>query len=265
MSTLRNIFILGLIPLFFLGLVGTVCSQEDDESVNVTITAQGEVLIDIIDEVYKQTGYKIDVKKDWETLPVRGEYVQVPLERFLTRIFKGSNVSIISDSQNKIYYVRLFGERINSKNIGSTFEPEVVDIHQLNEEQKKELQDYIADPNAVDPMSGMKLSVINSLHQEQKEEAAEISNTQEYQEINELHNLQRNQLKEDLENKTTKEPLSQMSLEEIEELHRSQSIELEEIKNNPDFVIDDTGMTLGELQALHENQRKEIDQLQKAN
>lgn len=257
--------------LFACGLAATASATEKKEVAEISINAKDVPLVDVLKEVYKQTGYTVDIKKEWEDLSIRGNYEDVDIEHFLTRVFKGKNVSIISDIDNKTYYVRLFGEKVIAKSGGGASlgqsrsqNPVIIDINDLHEAQRKELQEYMASPEAKDPSSGVKLSEIRGIHEDNRNEVAELRNSQENRNLNSLHQQQKKEIANTVGTKTAKDPTSDKTVAEIETIRQNQSQELDTLRNNPQTTVDPlTGLTLSEIEAMHEKQRQEFQDLKK--
>ncbi len=255
-----------ILMIFFLSLCCSITNATENTN-KVKISAKQASLSDVISEVYDQTGFHIDISSNWEDFLVNGEYIDVEIEQFLSRIFRGRNVSIISDLENKVYYIRLFGEKLGytqstqNRNFSESHETLVVELGELHAEQRKELEDYLSDPNAVDPLSGMMITDINDLYHTQRNEIEEIRKSEMSDELIQMHQMQRKEIEDIYGTDNAKDPLSQMTMVEIKKRYNHQKKELEVALNNPNTVVDkETGMTISELKAMHEKQRLEFNQ-----
>ncbi len=242
--------ILSAFALLLLLSAPAVSSTEagpSNQGENVSLKLQNIPFSQVASEINSQTGYTVIFDEKWNSLPISGVYNDVSLEEFFRRVFRKQNTSLLIDSQDKLLIVRFFGDKsfedllsgalVAGKGPGN--QNQIPDeIRELHAQQRQELQDYLNDPESVDPLSGMKLVDIRSLHEKQHEE-----------------------LEQSMNNPETIDPVSGATLGEIEQLHSSQSSDIEQFKNNPENVEPDSGMTRGQIQELHATQREELKRM----
>ena len=230
------------------------------------IEANNKPFTEVADEIFKQSGYKIIFDEKWNTLPVSGKYSDVTIEEFFRRVFRKQNTSLLFDNQGKFVVVRFFGDKsfkeLMSTSLADTSgnrEQVPEEIAELHRQQHQELEDYLNDPESVDPMSGMKLVVIREMHDEQHAELEQMKNNPDTIEptsgatVGELQQLQAAQQKENDQlrnNPETVEPESGMNVGAIAEMHRAQRAELERMLKDPDTVDPTSGMKLSEIWKL---------------
>lgn len=233
------LFVVLVLNFFF-----TMVINASGEIVNI-IYDKSKTVNDVIQDIHSQTGYQIIIDEGLRDVPINGKYLNVEIEPFLLRIFKGYNVSIITSVEQKICYVETLGSRrgrqveMSSRGAPSDTEANIEDIKKLHAEQQREIQAYLDNENAKDSQSGEKLSVIRALHLKQQDEIAKF-----------------------VKDTSRIEPLSGMSISEMQEMQEEQQNEIESFKNSLDDIVDDeTGMTLGQIHLLHEEQQEGIKKL----
>jgi hypothetical protein len=200
----------------------------------------------VVEEIHKQTGCRVVFDEKWNELLLNGQYVGVTLEEFFMRALRKQNVSLSYNDKENVVALRFFGDRgIGKKTIASTSENNSKahldgDIKVLHELQHQELQAYLKDPEAVDPVSGMKLVDIQKMHVDQKLELEQLMNHPE-----------------------TIDPVSGMKLADIQKLQGAQSAEWEHLRNNPKAIDPESGMTISEIKQIHDIQHVELVELKK--
>ena len=246
----RFAFVL-IASVFLISLSAPVFSTEIDRSCGeeevFSLKLENKPFSEVAGELNKQTGYTIIYDEKWNSLPISGHYNDVTLEEFFRRIFRKQNTSLLIDSRDKLLIVRFFGDKsfddllsgamIAGKGPGDQ-QGISVEIRELHKKQRQELQDYLNDPESVDPMSGMKLVDIRALHEEQHEKLEKMK-----------------------DNPATVDPVSGATLGEIKKLHKSQSESIEQFRNNPNNVEPDSGMTRAQIQELHAAQHTELQRM----
>lgn len=215
------------------------------DALRLTMKMDNKPLPEIAEEVYRQTGYKVVFDEKWNSLTVTGNYTNVSLDEFFRRAFRKQNTSLLVNDKEKIVAVRFFGDKsfadllVNAApDKGSSDIPE--DIAALHREQRAELQEYLRDPESVDPLSGMKLVDIRAMHEQQH---AELE-----------------QMKQDPQ---AVDPASGASLGELQQLHAAQQQENDQLRMNAQAIEPESGMTIGAIAEMHSQQRAELERMLK--
>jgi len=236
---------LGIVSIVFAGpAFGVVPSSSADDPL-VTLEVTNKPFKDVADDLSRQSGFKIIFDEKWNSIPVSGKYSAVTLEEFFRRVFRKQNTSLLFDNQQKLVVVRFFGDKSFKELLSSSLadsagsaDQVTEEIRELHAQQRQELEDYLNDPESVDPLSGMKLV-----------------------EIRAMHDQQRSELEQSLSDPNTVDPVSGSSLGDIEQLHKEQGAEIEQFRNNPENVEPETGMTIAQIKALHDAQRAELQRM----
>ena len=247
---MNRLILIFITTVFIFSLSGPVLSTEVDhssEDETFSLKLENKPFGEVVGDINQQTGYTIIYDEKWNSLPISGHYTDVTLEEFFRRVFRKQNTSLLIDSKDKMLIVRFFGDKSfedllsgamiagkapgNQKGIPD-------EIRELHRQQRQELEDYLKDPESVDPLSGMKLVDIRALHEKQHEELEKSKN-----------------------NPATIDPISGKTLGELEKQHSAQREESEKFRNNPENVEPATGMTIAQIQQLHEQQREELQRM----
>jgi len=175
-------------------------------------TGSTTVLRDVLDDIFKQTGYKIIVSDELASVPVVGVYEDVSVENFLRRALRKYNVSVIYDEKEQIAVVRAFGENLNENQKGA-----YVAVP----------KDGLVKEGEVDPLSGVAVAELKRLQLEQLEEMERLRNDPE-----------------------TLDPLSDIPMVELQRMQTQQLEEMGRQKNDPEAVDPQTGISLVEQQRL---------------
>lgn len=240
-----------LVLCMFLGLCSSQAWSQKLDTVPVkkviSLELHEKPLKLVVEEIFKQTGYRVVFDEKWNDLPLSGHYAGVTVEEFFLRALRKQNVTLSYDDKGSVVILRFFGDRdikqikagalINENNSREQVSEEVKALH---EEQHHELQAYLKDPEAVDPVSGMKLVDIRSLHEAQKVELEQLKSNPE-----------------------TIDPSSGMKLADIQQSQDAQRAEIENIRNNPAMIDPESGMSKSEIKKLHDVQHAELEQLKK--
>lgn len=233
----------------FLGLSSSPAMSQELDVVPVkrviSLELKDKPLKLVADEIFKQTGYRVVFDEKWNDLPLSGHYAGVTLEEFLQRSLRKQNVTLSYDDKGNVAILRFFGDRdigeIKAGALVSEKDEKVQvseEVKEMYEQQYKELQTYLKDPEAVDPVSGMKLVDIEVLQSTQQRELEQLRNDPEMV-----------------------DPVSGMSLGDIKMLQNTQQAELERLRNDPETVDPISGMTMAEIKKLHDVQRAELEQM----
>ena len=236
-----------LLLLAFFLIVSTVPAsgkefQVAPGSAHLTISLDKKPFQDVAAEIQQQTGYRVVFDEKWNELPVTGIYTDVSLDEFFRRAFRKQNTSLLVNDKEKIVAVRFFGDKSFADLLASASSgkgsgiPE--DIAALHDEQRAELQEYLRDPEAIDPLSGMKLVDIRALHDEQHAELEQMK-----------------------QNPDTIEPTSGATVGELQQIQAAQQQENDQLRSNPETVEPESGMSIGAIAELHRAQRAEREQM----
>lgn len=245
-------------------------------SVDVSNVPLSQVLLDIS----SQTGFKIMIEKDLHDVSVSGKYVDVSIEEFMRRALRGKNISVISDNGQKVVLVRYFGKKsplgdmlLIGENVqdgpGSVLTQEQLSaIKELHKEQMEEYEKWKADPDSIDPYTGVRLGDLREMHQEQTQNYEEWKNNPDSMDpymgkslgaINSQYSEQKQAHDKWRENPESVDSYTGMKLGNLQALHGQQEESYNSWKNNPDSIDPYSGMKLGDLKRMHEQQQKEMD------
>jgi len=208
-----------------------------------SLEANNESFASVADEIFKQTGYRVVFDEKWNTLPVTGKYTDVTIEEFCRRVFRKMNTSLLVNDKSKIYVVRFFGDKsfadLLAAKGGGKMEGEEGsgELADLQARQRQALQDYLADPEAVDPISGMKLVEIRAMHENERSELEMMRQEPD-----------------------TVEPTSGETIGNLEQAHVNQHEEIENLRNNPNALDQESGMSIGEISDMHSNQKAVLNE-----
>lgn len=209
---------------------------------HLTMKLENKPLQEIAGEVYKQTGYRVVFDEKWNSLTVTGRYADVSLDEFFRRAFRKQNTSLLVNDKEKVVAVRFFGDKSFADllaNVAPEKGSEIPeDIALLHMEQRAELQEYLRNPDSVDPLSGVKLVDIRSLHDEQHAELEQMK-----------------------QNPATIEPTSGSALGDLQSLHAAQQQENDQLRANPETIEPESGMSIGAIAELHRAQRAELERM----
>jgi hypothetical protein len=217
--------------------------KESPDAARLTMKMDNKLLPEIAEEVFRQTGYKVVFDEKWNTLTVTGNYTDVSLDEFFRRAFRKQNTSLLLNDKEKFVALRFFGDK-SFADLLATVTPgkessELADeIAQLHREQRAELQEYLRDPESVDPLSGMKLVDIRALHDEQ--------------------NAELEKMKQDPQ---TMDPTSGASLGELQQLHAAQQQEDDQLRTNTEAIEPESGMSIGAIAEMHNRQQAELESM----
>lgn len=82
---------------------------------SITIPDNGLLFSEIKEDIEKQTGFRILSDHHLENVSIHGEYLEVEIEELLSRIFKHENISIITDTDNRIIILETLGIKNTSQ------------------------------------------------------------------------------------------------------------------------------------------------------
>lgn len=237
-----------VLAAIFMALAGSpLCASEQPaptETARFTLKLENRPLQDVAAEISRQTGYQVVFDEKWNSLQVTGNYADVSLDEFFRRAFRKQNTSLLVNDREKIVALRFFGDKSFADLLAGAATgkggavPE--DIAELHREQRAELQEYLRDPESVDPLTGMKLTDIRALHEEQQAELAASRQDPE-----------------------TVEPTSGAKQGDLEQLHAAQQAENDQLRNNSGAIEPESGATIGAIAQMHQSQRSEVERMLK--
>lgn len=95
-----------IVMLFFFLMMGvgsvSASAVSGDNAKLINVSFKNKQLRDIIAEVAKQTGYKIEISEGLLSQKATGRYENIDMDAFLRRVFKGRNVFQIIDDKTKV-------------------------------------------------------------------------------------------------------------------------------------------------------------------
>lgn len=98
--------LVSFLVMSFFCLAGYAVSEPQPSDVPlVNISGANRPLKDIVREVSRQSGYRIEISESLLGIKVGGEFVDVDLATFFRRLFRGSNVFQIIDQESKAILV----------------------------------------------------------------------------------------------------------------------------------------------------------------
>jgi YHS domain-containing protein len=185
----------------------------------------------VAEEIHKQTGYRVVFDEKWNELLLSGQYVGVTPEEFFLRAIRKQNVSLSYDDKGNMIVLRFFGDR----DIGKIKAGALASVNGASTQTTK---DVIKDPEAIDPVSGMK-----------------------FVDTQETHKAQRAELERWQKDPESVDPVTGVKLVDTQETHKAQRAELDSLQKNPEYVDPVSGMTNAETKSIHDAQRAELEQL----
>lgn len=101
-STVSCALITLLLASFFSLNVSVAGETQSFDIPLVTVSGKDRALKDIVGEVARQSGYRIEISESLLSQKIGGEYIDTDLEVFFRRVLKGSDVFQVVDMRNKI-------------------------------------------------------------------------------------------------------------------------------------------------------------------
>jgi hypothetical protein len=189
----------------------------EEGSLLVSIDANKQPLGDVLSEISRKTEWTVLIDENLANIPVSGTFKDIELESLLKRALKGENLIVLYDEESKTIEVRAFGANgIETAEIADSLQaimPDEKTLQALRAKEEKVWEEYISNPDSIEPMTGMTLGEISALH------AAEQQAWEEYN-----------------ANPDSIEPMTGMTLGEISALHAAEQQAWEEYLANPDSV-----------------------------
>lgn len=94
--------LVALLAASFFGLNGSAVGETQSSDIPlITVSGKNRVLKDIVAEVAKQSGYRIEISESLLGQNIGGEYIDMGLEVFFRRILKGNDLFQLVDMENK--------------------------------------------------------------------------------------------------------------------------------------------------------------------
>jgi len=233
------------------------------------VHAKQTPLKEVIDSISLQTGYVIKVEESLTEFPVSGEFEESSIENVFRRIFRKKNIAILISEKEKICTIQTFDQKDKVYYTSKRFEPlvgmESNEIGVIQEQQKKEFQDYSKDPDSLDPIVGLTLGEIDSIQEEQRDSFEVYSEDPESWDpvigatlgnLNTLQQKQQEQYKAYSENKESEDYSLGMKFGEVQTLQQKQEEAFRVYSENPESIDPMTGLTLGRLKEIADQQQR---------
>ncbi|GAB4337616.1 MAG: hypothetical protein Kow0089_09060 [Desulfobulbaceae bacterium] len=235
-----------------------------------SVQAENKQLQDIAGEIFRQTGYRVVFDEKWNSLQVSGNYSDVTIEEFCRRVFRNQNTSLLINDKDKIYVIRFFGDKsfadlLAGSSSGGDLSGEEKDLREEYkrrfEEAKARMRELLADPNTVDPVTGLTLGEIRRIDMIAQEEKQALLDNPEtvdpvsglsIEEIEERNNASRADLENRLNDPESVDPLTGLSKGDIDRKTAEAQAQKDQILNNPESVDPITGLTISEIRAREE-------------
>jgi hypothetical protein len=195
----------------------------------VSIEAEKRPLLEILAEISSQTQWTMVVDVRLADKTVSGNFQEVDIESFLKRSLKGENLIVLYNEENKSVDIRSFGAAKAMLTITPNPLPDKENQGKLQamwKAEEKAYEEYLAHPDSVEPLTGVKLGSIRALHE------AENKAYEEY-----------------ITSPDAIEPLTGVKLSSIKALHEAENKAYEEYIASPDAVEPLTGVKLSSIRA----------------
>ncbi len=263
-----SVVALALLP--YTGFGDESVSLEELKQFSVTFT--GEPLRDVLAEVNQKSGYRVRLGKELGSVKVSGKFNQVTINEFFKRVLKGKNVVLEFSDERKTLSVQTFamasgsveyegkqvaGAEIHNQNVMDN------SFAALHAQQLDSFNQWKSDPNAIDPMTGIRKGDLNEIQQEQL--AAFKKKQEDPTTIDPMTGLAKGVLQ-----KTQQEQLASFSQYEndenavdamtglprkqLKELQQRQLASFVQRQSDPDAVDPMTGLQRGEMKKMQEKQ-----------
>jgi hypothetical protein len=152
-------------------MVLTVCSARasvDHTDLVVSIDAWEQPLKNVLIEISKQISWKVVVDEELLETTVSGTFKGIELGAFLKRSLKGENLIVLYDDASKRVDVQSFGSVPRSHAGVDDRPPDVAFYPQITqagtEQNQQSRQEFLANPDSVEPLSGLTLGEIAAVH-----------------------------------------------------------------------------------------------------
>lgn len=249
-------------------LAGDNSSPLDD--VKITLNLKDIPLKNVAEDIRRQTGYTVVFSESLVSVPVSGMYNEVSLDEFFRRALKGKNISVVTDTAEKLFVVKAFGDKTIVA-LGDKISPEKLnemvpgmdltfeELRQQEEANKLALDEALSNPDTIDPISGLSLGEVRKQEEENKAALDEALNNPEtvvphsgdltMEQIREANAKNKEELARRMNDSNTVDPVTGMNLGELKRVEAENKRVLDEALKNPDTIDPMTGLTLRELRA----------------
>lgn len=193
---------------------GSLQATTTSGDLNADISVKNRPLKEVVNLIQEQTGYKVELKSVDESFLVTGKYDNVAADKILTHLLKGHNISVVINPTDKLISLISLGDKtqrnkdtqdIESMQLApqdniepesnssvpsgadsatvtefaSEQSPEPADIsdqniQELQAQQARDLDRQQANPNDVDPLTGMTHRALEDMHNKQIVESNKI-------------------------------------------------------------------------------------------
>jgi hypothetical protein len=266
-----------LLSLFFF-VIFTVCStpffahaRTDVPSERLfSITIIQQQLGSVVGDVEKKTGIKVKLDEELANIIVSGVFVDVTVDEFFRRAIKGKNIAVQYAEKESIVTVQTFLSSLMAASRGSdpkgSSSAGVTDeehMRKMQAEQLAELKRWEKDPDALDPMSGVRRGDLMKLHEDQlaafakwqdDPNAKDPMTGKRRSDIQSMQTKQLAKLEAQQSNPATPDPVTGRPVGEMGKTRKEQLAAFEKDRNNPDAIDPMSGMRRGDIAALHKEQ-----------
>ena len=245
--------------------------REERPHVTIDIVAKAKTLQDVARMVSAQTGYQVQIPKEWNSLEVRGRYLDIPVEKLFFRIVRKKSISVVVDEKRKSIRVESFQDKVSA--LGQDQENLVVvdpmtgilkeDLSRLQDTQIKELKMSRLNKDDIDPETGIIRQHLNELHVRQLAELERLKKDPDAVDpetglrrkvLRELHVHQMAELEKSKSDPEAIDPETGIRWEVLHRLQDAQEVQLMRNKEDPDAIDPETGIRRGELASLRKQQ-----------
>jgi len=243
-------------------------------SKKINLSCRNMPLKEVVDSVYKQTGFTIHVEEDLLAMPITGKFNGMEVDSFFRRIFRGENVALLYSEKDKSCVVQTFGQKERkyytagkSEKVNQLTDMRLNELEALQNEQRRAFQEFSQDALSVDPLTGMKLGDIRESQEWQRKVFLEYSENPDSVDpivgktlggLKESQDQQRQAFQAYSENSESIDKLTGLSLGEMERSRDQQRQEFQRYSSNQESIDPLTGLTLGQIRASQEKQRREF-------
>ncbi len=228
---------------------------------------------EVIEKISEEYNVVVLYNKSLEKLSISGVYTNGSLEKLLTRILKGKNISILTDSENDTIYIQSFGDKnqhfvassslLSGQRNSSFLDPytqkTVSRLDTILDHQENNKRARLKDPNYIDPLSEKSQAELNSIlklqdiNKQQRLESPSSIDPMTGKTYIELASIRKEQeLKKNsrLTNSNTLDPFTGKKLSELQLIYKQQAENREKRLNNPEYIDPVTGLTMAKLNEI---------------
>lgn len=213
----------------------------------------GENLRVVLEDISTLSGYQILLPESLLSIEVHGTFRPDHVDRFLSRILKNYNHSFTVNESEKIFVVRIFGEKVGkSVIVAGNLDGEKIDfftgltkeeLDSLHEERRLRLSKV----GAIDSFTGLPVAEVEQMLRDQKEKYSAPGSIDTFtgmtrQDIDELHRIRAVELTKP----DAIDHFTGLTHADIEEMHARRRDE----RSNPNYIDPFTGMKLSEIEEM---------------